>query len=203
MRWQEINENVPTNEDEIKELVNTHFTINSRYFNSSAAKIIINDDNSVTINGTCTANGNFAHLPVVFRVVDGSFSLDYCGLLTLEGCPREVINGSFVCRQNKITSLKGGPLRVRGHYNCDANLLMSLEGLPEEVGGSLIISWNPNLPLLRLLRLKKNNNIVLLNRHKGPHWIFDKYVGKDNSRGDILECQKEMIKAGFEGNASW
>ena len=45
-----------------------------------------------------------------------------------------------MCNDNKLTSLKGGPKRVKGNYDCSHNKLTSLEGSPETIGGSWIIS---------------------------------------------------------------
>jgi hypothetical protein len=41
----------------------------------------------------------------------GSFDIDDCGLVSLEGCPRYV-QGYFSCQQNEITSLEGFPIKI-------------------------------------------------------------------------------------------
>jgi len=76
-------------------------------------------------------------------------------LYSLEGAPTEVglhpytqlpknPGGYFDCADNKhLTSLKYGPVKVGGRYNCSGCDLTSLEGAPEEVGGDFHCGKNP------------------------------------------------------------
>jgi hypothetical protein len=51
-------------------------------------------------------------LPEYIRFhTSGSFDIDDCGLITLEGCPRYV-QGYFSCQMNEITSLEGFPEKI-------------------------------------------------------------------------------------------
>lgn len=50
----------------------------------------------------------------------GSFDIDDCGIVSLEGCPKEV-KGYFSCQMNKITDLKGFPKEVRECVYCFGN----------------------------------------------------------------------------------
>jgi hypothetical protein len=47
-----------------------------------------------------------------------------------------------MCRENKLTSLKGGPEEVVYNFNCSSNKLTSLEGAPKSVGGVFNVADN-------------------------------------------------------------
>jgi hypothetical protein len=53
------------------------------------------------------------------------------------------VGSNFSCRENKLTSLEGGPQEVGGDYNCTRNDLTSLEGAAKKVGGSFNCFMNP------------------------------------------------------------
>ncbi len=74
-------------------------------------------------------------------VIDGSFVCDNNQLTTLEGCPKEV-GGYFWCNQNQLTTLEGGPKEVGGSFNCYNNRLTTLVGGPEKVSGNFICHHN-------------------------------------------------------------
>ncbi len=63
----------------------------------------------------------------------GDFNANMLGIVSLEGCPKEV-TGNFFCANNKLISLKGCPLYVGGSFKCNDNWLTSLFGCPETVG---------------------------------------------------------------------
>lgn len=44
------------------------------------------------------------------------------------------INGCFWCSDNKLTTLKNCPQKIRGVFSCSYNQLTSLEGCPETIG---------------------------------------------------------------------
>jgi hypothetical protein len=145
----------------------------------------------------------------------------YCAgnkLTSLEGSPRSIM-GSFICGSNSVHSLVGGPIGVAKNYNCIDNQLISLEGiatnvetsiacgrnnlqsfigLPENFTGSISFDWHENLPLLRLLKCEEIN----VGRNQKVQKILSKY-NNPFSRSNVLKCQKELIDAGYEGNASW
>ena len=79
-------------------------------------------------------------LGIKFGIVDGDFSINACGLTSLEGCPEEV-TGIFSAANNKIENLIGGPKKVGRSYTVNDNSkLVSLEGSPEEVGGTFNVN---------------------------------------------------------------
>ena len=89
--------------------------------------------------------------------------------------------------------------------------MKNLNGFPVEVRDSTILTWNPDLPLLRTLvsglriSLRQTPNATgeqimdvyrvesILN---DPHWRRKGKVG-------AIPCAAALIKAGFPGNAKW
>lgn len=57
------------------------------------------------------------------------------------------IDGNFICRGVKLSSLEGGPKFVKGTFDCGKNDLTSLVGAPEEVN-IFIADQNPKLTSL-------------------------------------------------------
>lgn len=85
------------------------------------------------------SDGDFSSFKGFPTRVEGNFSISGNNFSLLEGCTQD-IGGSFSCRNQKgeqsLTSLKGGPKRIKGTYNCSDNSINSLEGGPEYVGES-------------------------------------------------------------------
>ena len=97
-------------------------------------------------------------LPNFSRViVNGYFNCSNNELTTLCGAPREIREGktddediysifkssNFDCRCNKLTSLKGAPIFVKGDFDCTSNELTTLCEAPEEVNGDFNCRSNP------------------------------------------------------------
>lgn len=162
----------------------------------------------VDVEGSVKVKGKMSRLPFSFGRVTGTFDCSRVGLTTLIGCPF-FVGGLFGCISNPITSLVGAPSDV-GSFLCYDHALVSLEGLPLKIAGDLCLSWSEKLPMLRLVGREcewvKNTGF---NTVSGKPWALDgamEIVNKyknDSSRSNILACQKELIDAGFEGNASW
>jgi hypothetical protein len=68
-------------------------------------------------------------------IVDGSFNCSNNTLTSLEGCPNEIRDG-FYCLNTNLTSLEGSPAKVNGNFDCNYNKLTSLKGCPKEIGGN-------------------------------------------------------------------
>ena len=81
----------------------------------------------------CSDQGLIDFKGVKFGVVDGTFDCDKNRLTSLEGAPQEV-SGDFWCDNNSLTSLEGAPQKVGVDFYCRSNALTSLEGAPQEVG---------------------------------------------------------------------
>ena len=186
------NPSMPVNITKIKALVR-------KYFNMRKIEFEVQDDGTVNILKNCHIrakdNIEFAQFPVKFGRIEGDFAVQDCGLETLVGGPTE-IRGTFDIKHNKLSSLHGSPQVHGGHYYCNGNPLISLDGLPTSFTGNLYCDWHRNLPLLRLLNcsLVSTSNAVV-NR------IMNQYAGNP-SRANIVQCHKQLINAGFAGNAS-
>jgi hypothetical protein len=124
----------------------------------------------------------------------------------------------FLCRQMRLTSLKGAPKKVIGWFDCGRNEITSLEGAPEYVGGNFNCNFNTKLTslhnvhkyiksigghldaydcpinscVLGLLKIKNLRGVILSN--KNVENIIIKYLPE----GDIIECQAELIEAGLD-----
>ncbi len=172
-----------------------------KYFMTDTPTVQVEDDGTVNVKGTIYPHNRdtyvYKQFPVKFGKIDGNFNVQGCGLTTLIGGPTEV-GGNFTVSNNKLTSLKGSPKLVGGHYVCRGNPLVSVEELPQSFTGLFVCDWHPDLPLLRLLRCKR----VYVRECDTVADILRKYAGNP-SRSNILACQKELIDAGFEGNAAW
>jgi hypothetical protein len=140
-------------------------------------------------------------IPFQFNNVNGSFRIDLLGVISLKGSPIFVGN-DFSCRANKITNFIGGPIHINGSFDAINNKhVTSLQGLPDYVGRNIEIEWLPNLPILPLLT---KPYFVERNSWPDPVWqILLTYYRKKPLKKSILACQKELITAGFVGNASW
>ncbi len=162
-----------------------------------------------------------------FLQVEGTFTAQGSALTTLEGAPPWIgdalyvrncpnltslgstlsyVGGSMTISGTALSSLKGGPKTVKGHVILYANQsLVSLEGFPVEGVDKVEIDYTPTLPLLRLL---VSPVIWLTTTTSGTssdtakvEKILDKYAGQ--GKRAVFKCKKELIEAGFEGNARW
>ena len=76
-----------------------------------------------------------------YDIVTGDFICSNNQLTSLEGGPNEV-GRNFACDNNQLTSLEGGPYKVGKSFWCNANKLTSLEGVPKEVNEIFNCSFN-------------------------------------------------------------
>jgi len=168
--------------------------------------ITINDINGspiVDVEGSVepyTQSFHIEKLPFKFGKVE-SFIFNDVGLTTLIGSPQDVTS-TFNVVNNKLSTLEGGPKTVGTYYFCNDNPLMNLKGAPDTVGAEFQVSWQPELPLLSIV---KYNDVYVFNNRRISN-IIRKYC--KNARGDkplrqaIIQCQKELLDAGFKGNAT-
>jgi hypothetical protein len=125
-------------------------------------------------------------------------------LTTLNGCPEAQ---QILARSCNLKTLEGAP-SVTQRFDIRSNSnLTSLNGLPN-VTNELSLTAYPHLPLLRLLFVDCSLFLYRpdsLNFQSNLIDLINKYH-KDQSltkKQKILTCQKEMIDAGFLGNASY
>jgi len=76
-------------------------------------------------------------------VVMGDLDISARSLTELPDLADVVVQGNFICRYNKLTSLKGSPQEVHGTYFCNGNKLTSLKHAPKAVGGTFFANQNP------------------------------------------------------------
>jgi len=150
----------------------------------------------------------------------GNFSCSYNQLTSLEFCPKEV-SGNFYCSDNKLTSLEFCPKEVGGSFGCFNNQLTSLEFCPEKVGGYFSCSYNKITSLADIhKRLKKMNgtffaddnpiksNVIglmlvagckeVVLDNKEVEKIMNKHLKSPFGHLRLLECQEDLLSAGFE-----
>ena len=156
-------------------------------------------------------------LPFQFGIVTGDFTItNFSELMSLEGFPKKIGKSLDITRCNKLKSLKGItqdigfsiymvglegiesleglPEIIKGslYINIFRNL-KSLKGISKEINGDIFISQNPKLRgHLQLFEVKGIKRIDLGNEKVNK--IFNKYYPKK----DMLNCQDELIEAGFE-----
>jgi len=74
----------------------------------------------------------------------GDLKLDEMGLTELPAILKDIsVDGHFICRYNKLTSLINAPSSVGGYFDCSYNELTSLEDAPKSVGGDFYCTDNP------------------------------------------------------------
>ena len=188
--------------DEIKKKLLQNFTVGSNKItiNESTGEIdIFGYDDMVEL-----INPKLYKLPVSFNEVTcDNFMLTQSLLVTLEGSPK-IVHTLFSCVDNSLVSLVGGPNVVDGNYICFKNPLTSIDGLAEKIGGRIMLPNNENLPILRLV--SRSNEISFVNNDRvvsndSVSQILKKYAGQKPLRQAIIQCQRELIDAGYKGNA--
>jgi hypothetical protein len=124
------------------------------------------------------------------------FNCDRNKLTSLEGAPETVGEGGFGCSHNLLTSLEHAPKSTQAIFWCENNLLTSLHNVHkqiESINGEFVLTSCPIKEcVLGLLKIKKLKNVDLDNKEVMK--IINKYLPE----GDIIECQSELIEAGYE-----
>jgi hypothetical protein len=152
------------------------------------------------------------------RVVKKRFSVEADNLESLVGGPK-IVYGDYTCISAKLISLQGLPDRIKqgGLYlsQCPLITLEEIEKITTDISQDISISYYDHLALLRLLRLLSpdfthSTTQVIFEEEPVPPAvvIIQKYLKKllvDRMpwKRAIIECQYELIKAGFKGNAKW
>lgn len=116
--------------------------------------------------------------------VKGDFDCSWGGLTDFKGVRFGVIEGSFYCQNNKLTSLDGAPIEVKGEFNCSDNYLTSLESGPEKVNRSYDCSKN------KLVTLKG-----------APIRHEDHFICSDNQLKDLVGAPNEIINSKWRCHA--
>jgi len=155
------------------------------------------------------------NIPFKMGLVTGNYEAHACELESLHNAPHTVM-GSFLCQNNYLTSLEGGPKSVGsalpdgGTYNCSHNLLSNFEHAPTDFSGHFLgteqmgkgltsvdgipldssyvtMSAPPNLPLLKLTQHKHTLHVSLRYPHVG---------GENKKLTEIFDTHAGQGKAG-------
>ena len=216
-------------DDEILKIFNAHFTSDGEVQVANGAVTasgsILSASTTKVVSGTKRKVIKFFnHIPVKFIIVSGDFICSHVGLMNLENSPRKIL-GNFNISFNNLSSLVGGPDEVYNEYRCSNNQLSnlvgcskivkelymynnpikSLKGLPE-ITDELHMTVDESTPLLHIVSLDKHVNLDLYNEDQGPIdrkiiEALNSCMGKKPLRQTIIQCQKELIDLGYEGNA--
>jgi hypothetical protein len=137
----------------------------------------VNDDVDICEN-------RMTKIPLKFNIINGSFNCGFNKLTSLKGGPVKVKNG-FSCSLNKLTTLYGAPKEVGGDFFCDDNELLILDGFPEKVGRFIDCSDNELISLERCT--EKVNGTFACYRNKlislkgGPKEVRLDYLCSNNN----------------------
>jgi hypothetical protein len=178
--------------EEVKQLIGRYFHIQGTYIIDPITGIVDVTGHVILKRKLLT------RLPVRFgKILNGDFHVDECTLETLEGSPTSV-DGDFECAYNQLKNLQGAPKHVGNDMYFQGNPLTSLDGYPEKIDGGVMLTWDKDLPLLRLLQTEK---ILFTNAPKEVNHILNKYAG--TGKKGMLGAAAELTKAGFRDNARW
>jgi hypothetical protein len=178
----------------------------------------------IDVDGDVYLKRKVSRLPVQFAHVTGSFVCSDSKLKTLAGAPHSVrgvfdcsnnvltslmgapeyVGRDFKCAYNKLSNLMGAPDEVGTDFNCVGNPLVSLEGAPSHVKTHFVVSYAPDLPLLRTLVAKSGVWLDWGFKSRNPvQDILNSPEFQGKGKQDAIKCALELIKAGFKGNARW
>lgn len=141
-------------------------------------------------------------------VIAGDLNCKYNFLRSLAGGPPEV-RGNYNVQNNKLTSLEGVAHKIGGWLGLEGNNLTSLQGIHKLFKGGYIkegidISENPiSSHILGLLLIPELTEIG---------FDVEEFTGQDKKlldavriinkhlhfKGDVIDCQQEMISAGLK-----
>ena len=170
--------------------------------------------------GFICSNNKLTSLEFCPKEVGGDFYCFNNQLTSLEFCP-EKVSGHFYCSNNQLTSLEFCPKEVGGNFYCSFNQLTSLEFCPKEVGGDFYCFNNQLTSLADIhKRLKKMDGTFYANvnpiksnviglmlvvgcnevqlYNKEVEKIMNKHLPNTKGHLGLLECQEDLLSAGFD-----
>ena len=161
---------------------------------------IINEDLTVDVNETVVLKKLLdIELPVQFGNIEGSFLCMDGELTTLKGFPKK-INGDFSCKKNKISNLDYFPELITKSISIGDNNISDIKKKTKTINGDLTIENNkirefsPNTKLI-LGELQANSNLIesLINMPKVSGSIF---ISKNKIKS-LLGVQ-EVVNGSFD-----
>ena len=165
------------------------------------------------------ANNQLTSLAGAPSSVGGIFACSNNQLTSLTGAPSSV-GGNFACSNNQLTSLTGAPASVGGDFSCFNNKLTSLAGAPSSVGGIFACSNNQLTSLTGIHKIIKKMNGIFFAKSNGikshvlgllmmpgckkieldngeVQDILNKYLPNTGGNQWVMQCQTELIEAGY------
>lgn len=104
-------------------------------------QIVLNNDSPQILLNQNETIYDLYHLPKGITI-EGDLVLSHLGLTELPDLSNIHVAGSFICINNKLTSLKGAPKSVGKNFYCAYNFLQTLEGAPRVIPGNFDCSNN-------------------------------------------------------------
>lgn len=103
----------------------------------------INKDLTVDVDGSINISyKKLNKIPIKFNIINGDFVCSNNKLKNLIGCPN-IVKKTFSCNDGELTSLEGCPKEVGKIFWIANNKLTSLENCPTSVGGRFWGQLNP------------------------------------------------------------
>jgi hypothetical protein len=150
---------------------------------SVGSAITMDEQGRINVKGDVMWRKHFPtqQLPIQFGKVSGSFNLNGSGISSAHGMPSEVGKSLL------LMSLPNFPLQE----------------LPHKVGGEVWLDYNPQWPLLHLLQIQIGGRIFLYTGDPDQDQVLNTIMNRYRNKGytGMVPCARELIKAGFKGNA--
>lgn len=151
-------------------------------------------------NGDWYVTGRHPTLsPSIPLKINGKLAASNQELESLKNAPIQV-GGRCTFRNNYLTTLEGVPSVIYGDLDCTDNLIESLKDIHKQIKkltGSFSVYDNPvrsnilGVLLIPGLSSFKISNVPVMN-------IINKHLPNTRGMAAVLECQSELIDAGFE-----
>jgi hypothetical protein len=143
----------------------------------------------------------------------GDFTCDSSSIESFKYGPKIVNKTMYCCQCPFLSSLDGFPEYIADDAIMCFNPLLPLGwDFPyiNNIGRRLYISYHKDLPLLRLLSPDYKNSKIYVQwgglaneEEEQVKGILSKYDNNPTWKKSVVDCQYELIKAGFKGNAKW
>jgi hypothetical protein len=149
-----------------KESVDTESKIREICKEYDIENYTINDDLSIDVDDDVDLSSkNLTEIPLKFNKLDkiplkfnrvrDSFICSENKLTSLIGCP-EYVGYNFSCYTNKLKSLEGLPKYIGGYIEFDFNEIWSFKGIPDNFRGNLYCFGNPIDEIWKLFKSSKD-----------------------------------------------
>jgi len=107
---------------------------------------------------------------------------------------------SFECDNLGLTTLEGAPSSIAGYFYASDNRLTSLHDVHKiikSIGGGLFLERNPIKSCILGVLLIEGCTGIYLDNHPVQR-IVNKYLPNDDGFRGVIDCQSELLDAGFD-----